>query len=48
MPKSEASELPDDEGQVGGAQSIEKEQEKGDPGGGKHQAGRRGGLRVWL
>lgn len=33
MPKSEASELTDDEGQVGGVQSIQKEHEEGDPGG---------------
>lgn len=33
MPKSEASELTDDEGQVGGVQSIQKKHEEGDPGG---------------
>lgn len=33
MPKSEASELTDDESQVGGVQSIQKEHEEGDPGG---------------
>lgn len=33
MPKSEASELTDDESQVGGVQSIQKEHEEGDLGG---------------
>lgn len=33
MPKSETSELTDDEGQVGGVQSIQKEHEEGDPDG---------------